>query len=92
MLRRDGSLEWYKNGKWNRDDDKPAWISASGTLTWWKNSLRHRICGPAVINADDSLGWWIRGEDITPEVNAWLAGEEWRGTAEQIVEFQFRFC
>ena len=87
---RDGSL-WWENVLPHRDDDKPAWISKSGELGWFQNGQRHRLHGPARIYPDGRLEWWINGENITQEVNAWLAGEEWLGTPEQIFEFQLRF-
>lgn len=86
-----GSLLWYQNGLIHRDGDKPAVIGAYGELGWWQNNQRHRICGPAVIYAKCKLEWWINGEEITQEVNEWLADEEWQGTPEQIERFQRRF-
>ena len=87
----DGSLLWTQNGKIHRDGDKPAWICSDGTLYWCQNGQWHRSCGPAVIRSDGRQEWWINGKDITQEVNEWLAGEEWQGTPEQIVEFKLRF-
>ena len=84
-------VEWRQNGELHRDGDKPAYIDANGNLQWWQNGQTHRICGPAVIWADGTLEWWINGEEITQEVRAWLNRKRWRGTPEQIVEFQLRF-
>ena len=75
----------------HRDGDKPAISGADGYLGWCLNGERHRSRGPAVIHPNGKLEWWINGQYITPEVNEWLAGEEWRGTPEQIFEFQLRF-
>ena len=86
-----GSLSWYQNDLLHRDGDKPAIIYSDGELGWWQNDQRHRICGPAVINPDGTLAWFIYDENITQEVNLWLAGKEWQGTPEQIVEFKLRF-
>jgi hypothetical protein len=59
----DGTLEWYKNGKWHRGGDKPAWISAAGTLEWYKNGKWHRGGDkPAIINVDGTLIWYKNGE------------------------------
>ena len=87
----DGSLAWYQIGLIHRDGDKPAIITADGGLEWWKNGQLHRYSGPARIRPSGGMSWWIRGEYITLEVNEWLEGKEWRGTPEQIVEFQLRF-
>lgn len=80
-----------QNGELHRDGDKPAIIGADGYLGWCLNGERHRSRGPAVIHPNGKLEWWINGQYITPEVNEWLAGEEWQGTPEQIAEFQLRF-
>ena len=87
----DGTIQWFQNGQLHHDGDKPAWIDAYGRLEWWQNGKTHRFCGPAVIYHDDTLEWVIYDKNITKEVNEWLAGEEWRGTPEQIFEFQLRF-
>ena len=86
-----GQLEWWQNGQRHRDGDKPTWIGRDGELAWYQNGQMHRICGPAVIYANGKLEWVIYDENITLEVNAWLAGKEWQGTPEQIVEFKLRF-
>ena len=88
----DGSLAWYQNGRLHRDGDKPAVISGDSSLAWYQNGQLHRFGGPAEIWLDGEFEWWVNGEVITQVVTDWLAGEEWCGTPEQIVEFQFRFC
>ena len=87
----DGSLQWYQNGKTHRNDDLPAYIGADGTLQWRQNNQLHRICGPARIWPSGELEWWINYKNITEEVNLWLNRKRWRGTPEQIAEFQLRF-
>ena len=88
---KNGTLFWYQNARRHRDGDKPAVIYPNGSLEWWQNGQHHRICGPAVIYPTGRQEWWINNENITKEVNAWLAGEEWQGTPEQIFEFKLRF-
>ena len=88
---RNGTLQWYQNGKWHRDGDKPAIIYPEGGLRWYQNGQYHRLHGPAVIRLNGTLEWWINHKHSTQEVNAWLDGKEWRGTPEQIFEFQLRF-
>jgi len=87
----DGGLRWYQNGKEHRNGDKPAWIGADGSLIWYQNGQAHRICGPAAISSAGTLEWWINNENITKEVRKWLNRKRWRGTPEQIFEFQLRF-
>jgi hypothetical protein len=89
---KDGTLIWEKNGQWHRDGDLPAVIYPDGQLEWRQNERLHRLCGPAVIYSNGKLGWLINGKNITQEVCAWLADTKWRGTLEQIAEFQLRFC
>jgi hypothetical protein len=91
FISRYGGLAWKQNGKEHRDEDQPAWIYGNGSLLWYQNGEQHRFHGPAEIWVNGELGWWVNGENITHEVNAWLEGEEWRGTPEQITEFQLRF-
>jgi hypothetical protein len=87
-----GSLGWFQNGLQHRDGDKPALITRNGDhLEWSQNGQWHRTSGPAVIYANGKLEWWVRGKNITKDVNAWLAGEEWQGTPLQIFEFKLRF-
>ena len=84
-------LEWYQNDQQHRDGDRPAVIGAEdGGLFWCQYGQTHRICGPAVIYGDKFM-WVIYDENITQEVNDWLAGEEWQGTPEQVERFQRRF-
>ena len=91
VIASNGSLYWYQNGKRHRDGDKPAWIDADGKLLWYQNGLCHRSFGPAVIYPNGKLEWWINHEEITKEVRKWLNRKHWRGTPEQITEFQLRF-
>ena len=87
----EGTSVWYQNGSIHRNGDKPAFIDADGTLQWRQNGQLHRFGGPAVIYPNSKREWYWRGEEITQEVDEWLNGEEWKGTPEQIVEFQLRF-
>jgi hypothetical protein len=88
----DGSLFWKKNGWLHRDGDRPARIEPGGNLSWYQNGELHRTSGPARIWKNGKLEWWIRDKNITLEVHTWLADTKWRGTLEQIAEFQMRFC
>jgi hypothetical protein len=57
----DGSMEWLKNGRFHRDDDKPA-ILNERRLEWYKNDKLHRDGDkPAEIGADGILGWRKNG-------------------------------
>lgn len=59
---------WYLNGFPHREGDKPAVISADGSMEWWVNGQRHRDGGnPAVIRNDGSMEWWDNGTFLTKE-------------------------
>ena len=91
LIGADGSLEWYQYDKLHRDEDLPAVIGKDGQLEWYQNGKLHRFSGPAVIYPDGTHHWWVNDENITREVKAWLNKKPWRGTPEQIFEFQLRF-
>jgi len=56
---------WFVTGKRHRDNDRPAYIDASGKQEWYVNDMRHRDNNqPAVIYADGSREWWIHGVRI----------------------------
>jgi hypothetical protein len=88
-----GSLLWLQNDVYHRDGDKPAYISSNGTLIWYTNGLPHRLAGPAVIYPDKKKEYWINGNNITKDVNAWLktCQYEYPFTPEQQVEFVLTF-
>ena len=56
-----GDEFWHNvNGKLHRDNDKPAFIDADGTKSWWVNGKRHRDNDqPAIIYADGTKEWWF---------------------------------
>ena len=55
--------EWYKNGKWHRDDDLPAIEYATGTKEWYKNGKRHRENDmPAIEYANGNKEWYLNGK------------------------------
>lgn len=58
---KDGTKEWYHNGKRHRIDG-PAIESANGDKSWWVNDKRHREDGPAVEYANGDKEWYLNGE------------------------------
>ena len=66
IVRVDGTLAWYQNGKLHRTDG-PAIEYASGTKEWWQNDQRHRTDGPAVENANGYKEWWLKGVQYTEQ-------------------------
>jgi hypothetical protein len=62
IVRKDGSEEWYRDGKKHRDGDEPAEIWADGTKFWYKDGKQHRDGDePAVMWADGSKYWYKDG-------------------------------
>jgi hypothetical protein len=61
VIQKDGTKEWWVNGKRHREDG-PAVIRADGTKSWWVNGERHREGGPAVIRANGTKVWYLNGQ------------------------------
>jgi outer membrane lipoprotein-sorting protein len=60
-----GTMFWYKDGKYHRENDKPAVIYSNGDMSWLKNDKYHRENDkPAIIYNDGRLCWYIDGEFI----------------------------
>jgi hypothetical protein len=58
-----GTERWHnKDGKFHREDDKPAVIFANGNQFWYVNGKRHRVGGPAVISHNGSQFWYLNGK------------------------------
>jgi hypothetical protein len=68
----DGPQEWWADGQRHRDDG-PAVVWPSGDEMWFQDGEFHREGGPAVVWADGDQEWWIRGKDITTDVEEWLS-------------------
>jgi hypothetical protein len=70
IIRRDGVIEYRKNGKTHRDGDKPAHIDptfGAGSVTYYKNDKKHRDGGlPAVIQKNGEVEYWHDGERYYP--------------------------
>ncbi len=82
----------------NQDDmsRKAGCYLYADTKLWIDNDLVHRGDGPAVISPDGVERWYIKGKDVTRDVNTFFLSHKWptrRGldTAEKITLFQARF-
>ena len=63
MIAKDGSQEWYKEGKLHRDGGHAAVIMTDDTHYWHTNGKCHRDHDlPAVIHANGSKFWYIKDE------------------------------
>jgi len=61
-----------------------------------ENNLVHRGDGPAVISPDGAERWYIRGKEVTRDVNTFFFQNKWPtqqglDTAEKVALFQARF-
>ena len=84
VYRPDGRLRsewWFQAGDTHRLDG-PAYIrhfeDGSRLEQWYRCNLRHRTDGPAVVERMSDGGlrkaqWWIGGNDVTAEAEAFLA-------------------
>jgi hypothetical protein len=62
IIRRDGTLEWYKNGLPHRDGDNPARIDPNGDMRWFREGRLHRDGDlPAVVGVDGIEQWYKNG-------------------------------
>ena len=59
----DGTVEYYQNGKYHRDDG-PALTLPDGTVKYYQNGKYHRDDGPAIIYLDGTVEYWQNGELI----------------------------
>jgi antitoxin component YwqK of YwqJK toxin-antitoxin module len=82
IMKINGDIEYYKDGKLHRDDDKPAIVQNSqhGTRAWYQNGLLHRHNGPARTFCDteefyfkgkqyQSLQELQKANNIKPEIS-----------------------
>ena len=82
----------------NQDDmsRKAGCYLYTDTKLWLENNLVHRSDGPAVISPDGVERWYIRGKEVTRDVNTFFFQNKWsaqRGldTAEKMALFQVKF-
>ena len=56
------ATSYYCNGKFHRDEDKPAWIYWDGTLCWYQHGKLHRNNDqPAWIDSNGTQRWVQHG-------------------------------
>ena len=58
----DGNSYYYKNNKYHRDKDLPAYVGKDSSRVWIKNGLRHRDNGkPSGIFSNGEMHWYENG-------------------------------
>jgi len=62
IIKADGEIQYYKNGRLHRDGDLPAVICANGDIEYYLNGKRHRENGPAVIRKNGDKIWYFEGK------------------------------
>ena len=82
----------------NQDDmsRKAGCYLYADTRLWLENDQVHRGDGPALISPDGVERWYIRGKDVTRDVNTFFFQNKWpaqRGldTSEKITLFRVQF-
>jgi hypothetical protein len=82
----------------NQDDmsRKAGCYLYADTRLWLENGLVHRDDGPAVIFPDGVERWYLRGKEMTRDINVFFFRNKWpvqRGldTPEKIALFQGEF-
>ena len=82
----------------NQDDmsRKAGCYLYADTRLWLENDMVHRGDGPAVISPDGVERWYVRGKEITRNVNMFFFENQWssrRGldTPEKTARFQTAF-
>lgn len=66
------------------------------TQLWLDSDVVHRTDGPAIVSPDGAVHWYIRGKEVTRDVNDFFFRNKWpaqRGldTAEKRDLFQVQF-
>lgn len=67
VIYHNGDVHWMKDGRFHREDNKPAIILINGGQHWFVNGERHRTDGPAVMYTDGQLVWFIDGIECNKE-------------------------
>jgi hypothetical protein len=63
VIRKCGTMCWYYNGEFHRNNDLPTIVKADGTQFWHNHGERHRDNDlPAVIYFDGTMEWYFNGE------------------------------
>lgn len=82
----------------NQDDmsRKAGCYLYTDTRLWLENGQVHRGDGPAVISPDGVERWYVRGKDVTRDVNTFFFHNRWpakRGldTTEKMTLFRVQF-
>lgn len=71
--------------------DGPALVDSCGRQLWYWHGLRHRIGGPAVIEANVEE-WWVHGRQHRtdgPAIESMQFGHEWWVNGRQLTEDEF---
>ena len=82
----------------NQDDmsRKAGCYLYADTRLWLQDGQVHRGDGPAVISPDGVERWYVRGKDVTRDVNTFFFQNRWSAksgldTAEKMALFQAQF-
>lgn len=85
-----GGLEYHRNGKLHRDNDKPAVVNQS-FKEWYRFGKLHRHRYPALISYDDEEEWYENGNLIFHDENTECLHEKYtdinyKGELDEIID------
>jgi hypothetical protein len=83
MVNDDGSICWFKDDKWHREDG-PCLETLSGFKVWRIEGKCHRLDGPARIWPNGKVDWCINGIRYNT-ISEWLKANESLTTDEKIL-------
>ncbi len=60
-----GTIEFFdEHGRLHNEADMPACVALDGSRAWFKHGKCHRDEGPAFMDADGTVHYWLNGEFI----------------------------
>lgn len=66
-----GTVELFDaNGKLHNDGDMPACVALDGSQAWFRHGKLHRETGPAFIDGDGTVHYWLDGEFVDQDDSA----------------------
>lgn len=80
---------WYLHDRRHRLDGPALVNEPMGYYEWHLDGRYHRMHEPAVIHGNGNREWWVNGQHITDEVEAWLASNGIAHLTSQELRMEF---
>lgn len=66
-----GTVELFDaTGKLHNEGDMPASVAPDGSQAWFRNGKPHRDTGPAYIDGDGTVHFWLNGQFLLQDDSA----------------------